>query len=89
MRSLGKDATLGNVLQMLDEHYGIVMIFDTLSKELYSLKQGMGKNVAEFRVCVFHQAQILQMEHPSGIQKEHVEEVKQDYFCEGLILEYQ
>ena len=33
---------------MLDEHYGMVMTFDTLSKELYSLKQGSRENVAEF-----------------------------------------
>ena len=31
-RSLGEDATLIDILQMLDEHYGIVMTFDTLSK---------------------------------------------------------
>ena len=41
-RSLGEDATLNDILQMLDEHYGVVMMFDTLSKELYSLKQGSG-----------------------------------------------
>ena len=43
VRGLGKDATLANVLQMLDEHYGVMMTFDALSKELYSLKQGMGR----------------------------------------------
>ena len=37
-RSLGEDATLNDVLQTLDEHYGILMTFDNLSKELYSLK---------------------------------------------------
>ena len=40
-QSLGKDATLSDVLQMLDEHYGVVMTFDALSKVLYSLKQGL------------------------------------------------
>ena len=49
-QSLGKDATLTDVLQMLDEHYGMLMVFDTLSKELYSLKQGSRENGAEFRV---------------------------------------
>ena len=39
-RSLGKDTTLNDILQMLDKHYGIVMMFDALSKELFSLKQG-------------------------------------------------
>ena len=39
-RSLGKDTTLHYVLQMMHKHYGVVMIFDTLGKELYSLKQG-------------------------------------------------
>ena len=51
-RSLGEDTTLNNVLQMLDEHYGIVMMFDAFSKEIYSLKQGSGGNVAEFQVCL-------------------------------------
>ena len=40
-RSLGKDATLSDILQTLDEHYGVIMTFDALSKELHSLKQGM------------------------------------------------
>ena len=34
-RSLGKDATLSSVLQMLDEHYGVVKTSDALSKEFY------------------------------------------------------
>ena len=89
MRSLGEDAILGNVLWMLDEHYGVVMTFDALSKELYSLKQGMGENVAEFGVCLSQQVQILQMEYPSRIQQEHLEEVKQDCFYEGLSPKYQ
>ena len=58
-RSLVEDSNLGDVLQMLDEHYGDVMTFDALSKEVYSLKQGMGENVAEFGVCLSHQVQIL------------------------------
>ena len=41
-RSLGDDATLIDTLQTLDECYGIVMMFDTLSKELYLLKQDSG-----------------------------------------------
>ena len=84
MRSLGKNATLGNVLQILDEHYGVMMTFDALSKELYSLKQGMGENVAEFRVHLSQQIQILQMEYSSRIQQEHVKKVKGDHFYEGL-----
>ena len=88
-RRVGEDATLGDVLQTLDEHYGVVMAFDTLGKELYSLKQGMGENVAEFGVHLSQQVQILQMEYPSRIQQEHVEEVKQDHFYEGLSPEYQ
>ena len=52
-RSLGKDATLGNVLWMLDKHYGIVMTFDTLSKEFFFAScREWGENVAEFRVCL-------------------------------------
>ena len=51
-RSLGEDATLTSILHMLDEHYGVVMTCDTLSKELHSLKKGSRENVADFRVCL-------------------------------------
>ena len=37
-RSLGDDATYSDVLQMLDEHYGVIMTFGALRKELHSLK---------------------------------------------------
>ena len=47
-RGLGEDATLPDILQTLDEHYGMVMTFNAHSKELYSLKQGSRENVAEF-----------------------------------------
>ena len=86
--SLGEDATLSDVLQMLDKHYGIVMTFDALTKELYSLKQGSGENIAEFGVCLSQQVQILQSKYPGRIQQEHVKEMKQDHFYEGLNPEY-
>ena len=88
VRSLGEDATLGNVLWMLDEPYGVMMTINALSSELYSLRQGTGENVAEFRVCLSQQVQILQTEYPSRIQQKHVEEVKCDCFYEGLSPEY-
>ena len=44
---------------MLDEHYGVMMTFDALSKELYSLKQTPGENVAEFGMHLWQQVQIL------------------------------
>ena len=37
---------------MLDKHYGVVMMFNALSKELYSIKQGSKENMAEFRMCL-------------------------------------
>ena len=37
--SLGEDANLSDVLQTFDKHYGVVMTFDALHKELYFLKQ--------------------------------------------------
>ena len=86
VRSLGEDAFLGNVLQMLDKHYSVMLTFNALSKELYSLKQGMGENVAEFGVCLSQQVQIVQMEYSGRIQQEHVEGVKWDHFFEGLTL---
>ena len=83
-RSLGEDATLSDVLHMLAKHYDIVMMFDTLSKELYSLKQGSGENVTKFGVCLSQQVQILQSEYLGRIQQEHIEEMKWDHFYEGL-----
>ena len=75
-RNLGKDATLNDVLQTLDEHYRMVMMFDMQSKEFYSLKQGSEENVAKFRVCLLQQVQILQLEYPGRIQLEHIGEMK-------------
>ena len=54
-QSLGKDAAQCDILQILDEHYGVTMMFSTLSKELYSLKQGLEEKVAEFRVHLLQQ----------------------------------
>ena len=88
-RSLGEDATLNDILQTLDEHYGIVMMFNSLSKELYSIKQGSGDNVAKFQVHLSWQVQILQLEYLERIQPEHVDEMKHDCFYEGLNSEYQ
>ena len=84
LKSLGKDATLSDILQMLDENYGVVMMFNTLIKELYSLKQGSGGNVAEFGVHLTQQVQILQSEYLGRIQPKHMEEMKCDCFYEGL-----
>ena len=78
-RSLDEDSTLSDVLQMLDEYYGVIMTCDALSKELHSLKQESGENVAE----------LLQLEYPWRIQPEHVEEMKCDCFYEGLNSQYQ
>ena len=79
-QSLGKDATLSNVLQILDEHYGVLMMFDILSKELYSLKQGLGENVVEFRMHLLQQIQTIQLEYPGRTQPEHVGEMKYGLF---------
>ena len=87
-RNLGEDATLNDILQLLDKHYGVVMTFDALSKELCSLKQGSGGNVAEFRVCLSQQVQILQSKYPGRIQQEHIEEMKWDCFYKGLNPKY-
>ena len=75
-RSLGEDATLKDVVQTLDEHYGVVMTFNDLSRELYSLKQGSGENVAEYGVHLSQQVQILQSEYLGRIQPELTEEMK-------------
>ena len=55
VRSLGEDATMGDILWMLDEHYGVMMTFEALSREHHSFKQGLGQNVAKLRVCLSQQ----------------------------------
>ena len=65
--SLGMDASLSDILQMLDEHYGVVLTFNAFSKELYSFKQGLGEKVAEFGVHRSQQVQKLQSEYPGRI----------------------
>ena len=87
-RSLGKDTTLTNMVQTLDEHYGMVMMFNGLRKELYSLKQGSRENVTKFNVHLTQQVQILQSEYLGRIQHEHIEEIKWDHFYEGLNPKY-
>ena len=87
-QSLGEDGTLSDILQALDEHYSVVIVFNSLSKEFYSLKQGVGENVAEFRVHLSHQVQILQSKYQGRILPEHMEEIKCDCFCEGFNPEY-
>ena len=87
-RSLGEDATITDVLQKLDKHYGMVMMFDPLRKELYSLKQGSWENVAEFRVHLSQQVQILKSEYLGRIQQEQMEEMEWDCFYKGLNPKY-
>ena len=76
VRSVGEDVTLNDVLRTLDRHYGMVMMFNTLSKELYSLKQGSGENMAKFGVCLLHQVQIHLLDYLERIQQEHKQEMK-------------
>ena len=52
-----------------NKHYDIEMTFDALHKELYSLKQGSGKNIAEFGVHLSQQLQILQSSIQEGSVK--------------------
>ena len=85
-RSLGEDAMLNDILLMLDKHYGVVMTFHALSRELYSLKQGLSENVAKFSIHLLQHVQILQSEYPRRIQPEHLEEMKCDCFYGVLIL---
>ena len=82
--SLGEDATLSDVLQKLDKHDGVVLMFSALSKEFYSLKQRAGENIATFGACLSQQVKILQMEYLGKIQQEHLEEMKCNCFYWGL-----
>ena len=86
MRSLGEDATLGDVLWMLDKHYGIVVTFHAISFIPSSRKWEKMWLSLEY-VC-FKQVQILQTEYLSRTQQELMEKVKWDHFYKGLSPEY-
>ena len=88
-QSLGEDATLQEVLRMLDEHYGVVMTIDALNKELYMLCQGYQVDVSTYGVQLAQHVKIIQTEFPRCIRDEHLEGVKHDYFYKGLKEEYQ
>ena len=62
------------------------MMFDALSKELSSLKQGSRETVAGFRV---HLLQQVYIQYPGRIRHEHLQEMKQYHFYEGLNPEHQ
>ena len=62
------------------------MMFDGVSKELYSLKQGLSKDIAQFRVHLLQQVQILQSEYPGRIQPEHIEEISKTISMVVLVL---
>ena len=81
---LGKDATLQEVLWMLDEHYRVVMMFDAMNKELYMLHQGYQEGMSEYGVWLAWHVWIIQTEFPRCIRDEHLEGVKHDHFNKGL-----
>ena len=56
---IGKRATLPQVLHALDQYYGVIQSFDSLSKELYALIQGTQELVAKFGIQLTKQVQIL------------------------------
>ena len=74
---------------MLDKQYVVVMTFHTLSKDLYSLKQGFSKNVAELWYVFCTRSEILQLEYPGRILLEHMKEMKCNCFYGGLNPKYQ
>ena len=80
---------LTGTLQTLDEHYSMVMMFNALSEEVSSLKQGSGMNVANYQVHFSQQVQILLLKYPGRIQEEHMEKMKWNYFYNGLNPKYQ
>ena len=88
-QNLGKDTTLQEQLQMLDKHYGVVMTFDALNKELYMLHQGYQEGMSEYGVWLALHVWIIQTDLPRHIRDEHLEGVKHDHFYEGLNEEYQ
>ena len=75
MRSLGEDVTLGNVLQMLDEHYDIMMTFNALSNELIPSSRKQERIWLSLKYAVTTSSNTPEG-YPGRIQQEHVEEVK-------------
>ena len=74
---------------MLDEHYGVVMTFDVLNKELYMLHQGYQEGMSEYGMWLAWHIWIIQTEFLRHIRDEHLERVKHDHSYEGPKEEYQ
>ena len=81
-------ALMLSILVEVVDDVGNRRMCNALSKELYSLKQELGENVAEVWVPILQQIQIFQLEYPGRIQPEHIEEMKHDDFYEGFNPEY-
>ena len=80
VKSLREDTTLGNILWMLDEHYGIVMTFNALSKKLYPTSRELERMWLSLEYICHNRFRYSRWK----IQQEHMEEVKWDHFYEGL-----
>ena len=73
---------------MQDEHYRVVMMFDALNKELYTLHQGYQEGMSKYSVQLAWHIKIIQTKFPRRIREEHLEGLNQDCFYE-VLKEYQ
>ena len=83
-RSQGENVTLNDVLQTMDEHYGVVMMLDSEQEAFFPQARSMRKGSQIWSVTVTAGTDTAVKSIPEGSQQEHVEEMKQDCFNEGL-----
>ena len=85
-RSLGDDITLKELVEGLDDYFGVVIDYDAMCRALYNIKQDAYETVAEFAVRLCRQLCMLKHEFPEHFSgtTELEEEIKRDRFFGGL-----
>ena len=83
VRSSGTDITLGDILNMLDEHYNNVKALDAFNQELFQLHMGKKETVSDWGVCLLRHLQVL-MASFECFPPDHIAKPKHDHFYSGL-----
>ena len=84
VQDLGEDATLDEMMEVLDGHYGNVLDYDALNSELYTMKQAFSESVTAFGVRVSTCVKMMAAEYPARMPAHTVPTTKRDRFYGGL-----
>ena len=90
VRSLSEDTTLTDILQTLDEHYGMVMIFDMpLVRSSIPSSKDLGTMWLSLECACCSRYRCFSWNTHKGFNRSTWKELKQNHFYEGLSPKYQ